>query len=84
MCHEPFGVDFVRRPSSVYADDAPKIDPDVFELGVSIFGFCYGHQTIVATLGGAVGHTEKGEYGLARLTLNEAGSNSKIFDRTPF
>lgn len=70
-------------PASVYAEDAPHIDPNVLSLGVPVFGFCYGHQIIAATLGGEVGHTEKGEYGPARLSLNEAGSRSKIFDRTP-
>ena len=70
-------------PASVYAEDAPHIDPNVLALGVPVFGFCYGHQIIAATLGGEVGHTEKGEYGPARLSLNEAGSRSKIFDRTP-
>ena len=70
-------------PASVYAEDAPHIDPNVLALGVPIFGFCYGHQIIAATLGGTVGHTEKGEYGPARLSLNEDGSRSKIFDRTP-
>ena len=70
-------------PASVYAEDAPHIDPNVLALGVPVFGFCYGHQIIAATLGGVVGHTEKGEYGPARLSLNEAGSRSKIFDRTP-
>ena len=70
-------------PASVYAEDAPHIDPNVLALGVPVFGFCYGHQIIAATLGGTVGHTEKGEYGPARLSLNEDGSRSKIFDRTP-
>ncbi len=70
-------------PASVYAEDAPHIDPNVLALGVPVFGFCYGHQIIAATLGGVVGHTEKGEYGPARLSLNEDGSRSKIFDRTP-
>ena len=60
-------------PASVYAEDAPHIDPNVLALGVPVFGFCYGHQIIAATLDGEVGHTEKGEYGPARLSLNEDG-----------
>ena len=66
-------------PASVYAEDAPHIDPNVLALGVPVFGFCYGHQIIAATLGGEVGHTEKGEYGPAHLT--RAGE-SRIFDGT--
>lgn len=55
-------------PASVYAEDAPSIDPGVFELGIPVLGFCYGQQIMATTLGGTVGHTEKGEYGPAPLT----------------
>ena len=66
-------------PASVYAEDAPKIDPEILELGLPAFGFCYGQQIMAVTLGGTVGHTEKGEYGPAHLT--RAGE-SRIFDGT--
>lgn len=65
---KPSAIILSGGPASVYADDAPKIDPAVLELGVPILGFCYGHQTIAVELGGTVGHTEKGEYGSSRLT----------------
>ena len=38
------------------------------ELGIPVLGFCYGQQIMAVTLGGTVGHTEKGEYGAAPLT----------------
>ncbi len=60
-------------PASVYAADAPKIDPGVLELGVPVLGFCYGHQTVAACLGGQVGHTEAGEYGAAELHVENGG-----------
>ena len=41
-------------PASVYAEDAPRVDPAIFELGVPVLGFCYGHQITAATLGGKV------------------------------
>ena len=63
----PSAIILSGGPASVYAQDAPKIDSEVLELGIPILGFCYGHQTIAATLGGKVGHTEKGEYGPATL-----------------
>ncbi len=50
-------------PASVYALDAPKIDPDILNMGLPVLGFCYGHQVIAASLGGCVSHTEVGEYG---------------------
>ena len=58
---KPSAIILSGGPASVYAEDAPRIDPGVLELGVPILGFCYGHQTIAVELGGTVGHTEKGE-----------------------
>lgn len=76
----PSAIILSGGPASVYAKDAPSMDPHVFELGIPVFGFCYGQQIMAATLGGAVGHTEKGEYGPAELT--RAGS-SLVFGDTP-
>ena len=68
-------------PASVYAEDAPSVDPGVFELGIPVLGFCYGQQIMATTLGGSVGHTEKGEYGSAPLTRCDNGS--ALFGDTP-
>uniref|UniRef100_A0A7C9ND02 GMP synthase [glutamine-hydrolyzing] n=1 Tax=Muribaculaceae bacterium Z82 TaxID=2304548 RepID=A0A7C9ND02_9BACT len=78
----PAAIILSGGPASVYAEDAPGIDPTIFELGVPVLGFCYGQQIMAVTLGGAVGHTEKGEYGPAPLTLTE-GSPSPLFAGTP-
>ncbi len=67
-------------PASVYAEDAPKVDPGIFELGVPVLGFCYGHQITAVTLGGEVGHSEVGEYGHAQLHRQGA---SQLFEGTP-
>ena len=67
-------------PASVYADDAPTLDPGIFELGIPILGFCYGQQIMAVTLGGSVGHTEKGEYGPAQLKRT---GQSRLLDGTP-
>ena len=64
----PSAIILSGGPASVYADDAPKIDPEVLELGIPVLGFCYGQQIMATTLGGKVGHTEKGEYGPATIT----------------
>lgn len=63
----PAAIILSGGPASVYAEDAPKIDPEVLNLGIPVLGFCYGHQTIAVNCGGVVGHTEKGEYGPATL-----------------
>ena len=77
---EPSAIILSGGPASVYAEDAPSVDPGVFELGVPVLGFCYGQQIMAVTLGGAVGHTEKGEYGHA--TLHRQGE-SALLDVTP-
>ncbi|MEE8721698.1 MAG: glutamine-hydrolyzing GMP synthase [Eggerthellaceae bacterium] len=77
---KPSAVILSGGPASVYAEDAPKIDPGVLELGVPVLGFCYGQQIMAVTLGGTVGHTEKGEYGPAPLTRQ---GESQLLDGTP-
>ena len=59
----PKGIIFTGGPSSVYADGAPKVDPELFELGIPVLGICYGCQLIAHTLGGRVEHAETREYG---------------------
>ncbi len=34
-----------------------SVDPEIFELGIPVLGFCYGQQIMAVTLGGAVGPT---------------------------
>ena len=77
---EPSAIILSGGPASVYADDAPQIDPAVFDLGVPVLGFCYGQQIMAKTLGGVVGHTEVGEYGPATITRV---SPSRLLDGTP-
>ncbi len=67
-------------PSSVYADNAPVMDPAIFELGIPTFGICYGFQAMAAALGGIVSQTGKSEFG--RTDLTTAGA-SKIFSTLP-
>lgn len=76
-------------PASVYAEDAPSVDPEIFELGIPVLGFCYGQQIMAKTLGGTVSHTEKGEYGPAPLTRIDGvdcagcGGTSALYGETP-
>lgn len=48
------GIIFTGGPNSVYLDDSPKMDKEIFELGVPILGICYGAQFMVYGLGGRI------------------------------
>ncbi|WP_077597358.1 glutamine-hydrolyzing GMP synthase [Olsenella urininfantis] len=76
----PAAVILSGGPASVYAEDAPGIDAGILEMGVPVLGFCYGQQIMAVTLGGEVGHTEKGEYGPATLVRE---GDSRILGKTP-
>ena len=78
----PAAIILSGGPASVYAEDAPSIDPEILKLGIPVLGFCYGQQIMAVTLGGEVGHTEKGEYGPAPLTRCDEG-RSALYGDTP-
>jgi GMP synthase (glutamine-hydrolysing) len=59
-------------PASVYADDAPKVDPAIFDLGVPVLGICYGMQLMAQELGGRVDRTGASEFGKAGLRIRGA------------
>jgi GMP synthase (glutamine-hydrolysing) len=69
----PKGIVFSGGPSSVYAENAPHVDPAVYDLGLPIFGICYGMQLMAQQLEGKVERSEKREYGKADLEF-AAGS----------
>ena len=76
----PAAIILSGGPASVYAEDAPSIDPEILKLGIPVLGFCYGQQIMAVTLGGEVGHTEKGEYGPAPLTRCDEGKSALYCD----
>ena len=78
------GVDEVRRrnpkglvlsggPASVYSDGAPRLDPQLLELGIPVLGICYGMQALVRELGGRVEAADVGEFGRSDLSVHETG-----------
>ena len=51
---DPQAIVLSGRPASVYEDGAPQLNPAVFDLGVPVFGICYGFQAMAQALGGTV------------------------------
>ncbi|TVS87089.1 glutamine-hydrolyzing GMP synthase [Mycobacterium helveticum] len=65
----PLALVLSGGPASVYSEDAPQIDPALFDLGVPVFGICYGFQAMAQALGGTVAHTGTSEYGRTELKV---------------
>jgi GMP synthase (glutamine-hydrolysing) len=70
----PAGIVLSGGPASVYAPDAPRLEPGLLELGVPVLGICYGMQLLVHELGGRVEQAEVGEFGRSDLTVSEPGA----------
>ncbi|KAG8968205.1 GMP synthase (glutamine-hydrolyzing) [Tulasnella sp. 419] len=71
---KPKGIILSGSPYSVYDNDAPHVDPAVFDFGVPIFGICYGLQEMAWNLGGKVGKCDHREYGFAEVEVIKVGS----------
>ena len=72
----PKGIIFTGGPASVYAENAPMCDKEIFELGIPVLGICYGMQLMTHILGGKVRRAEKREYGTTEV---EFDNTSKLF-----
>ncbi len=76
----PKGIIFTGGPSSVYLEDSPMCNNEIFELGIPILGICYGMQLMTHMLGGKVSRANKREYGTLPVNLNTSSLLFKDFD----
>ena len=72
----PKGIIFTGGPNSVYLEDSPTIDPEIFSWGVPVLGICYGSQLMMHLLGGHVCRAPEREYGKTEVFVN---TKSKLF-----
>jgi GMP synthase (glutamine-hydrolysing) len=79
--YSPVGIILSGGPSSVYDQDAPVADPQVFALGLPVLGICYGLQYMVHALGGKVRPASKREYGHAQVEVDSI--ESRLFEGLP-
>lgn len=63
----PKGIILSGGPETATTADAPKAPQIVFDLGVPVFGICYGMQTMAEQLGGKVESPDHREYGYAQV-----------------
>ena len=73
----PRGVILSGGPASVTHSDTPRAPQELFEMGLPVFGICYGQQTMCAQLGGTVEASDHQEFGRADLVVTTA---SGLFD----
>lgn len=73
----PKGIIFTGGPNSVYGEDSPRYQKEIFELGVPILGICYGSQLMSYMLGGKVETAPVSEYGKTEVDVD---ASSVLFD----
>jgi len=63
----PVAIILSGGPASVYAEGAPRVDEELFSLGIPTLGICYGAQLMALELGGEVARTDASEFGKTEL-----------------
>ncbi|GAB5495992.1 MAG: glutamine-hydrolyzing GMP synthase [Phycisphaerales bacterium] len=76
----PKGIVLSGGPSSVFDEDAPRIDPEILKLGVPVLGICYGMQIVCQELGASITPADHREFGRANL---EIADESDLFGAVP-
>ncbi len=64
------GIILSGSPASVHDVDAPKPDPEVYNLGVPLLGICYGLQHTTHNHGGSINRSDHREYGPAPVHIH--------------
>jgi GMP synthase (glutamine-hydrolysing) len=72
----PEGVILSGGPASVYQDNSPRVDAELFKLPVPFLGICYGMGIVNLMFGGEAARSDRREYGPADLLID---SDSDLF-----
>jgi GMP synthase (glutamine-hydrolysing) len=68
----PEGIILSGGPASVYAEDAPMLDPRVLNIPVPILGICYGMNVLFRLANAVVTKADRREFGSAQLVVDDA------------
>jgi GMP synthase (glutamine-hydrolysing) len=67
---KPEGIILSGGPASVYQEDAPRVNENIFQVPVPFLGICYGMGMINLASGGEVARADRREYGSAELIID--------------
>jgi GMP synthase (glutamine-hydrolysing) len=67
----PKGIILSGSPASVLDEDGPRIPEAILDSGLPILGICYGQQSLMHQLGGAVTGGDGGEFGRAFIEISD-------------
>ncbi|MCQ2969667.1 MAG: glutamine-hydrolyzing GMP synthase [Clostridium sp.] len=73
----PKGIIFTGGPNSVYGENSPLCNEEIFNIGIPVLGICYGSQLMAHVLGGNVATAPVSEYGKTEVSVDVT---SKIFE----
>ena len=79
----PVGIILSGGPASVYADDAPTLNPDILNLGIPVLGICYGMQAACQAFGARISQADHREFGSAPLTIHADTTQKGLLHALP-
>jgi GMP synthase (glutamine-hydrolysing) len=77
---QPAGIILSGGPNSVFAENSPLCDPEIFNLNIPVLGICYGMQLIARVFDAPVKAGTSREYGHTTITVKPS---CKLFENIP-